>query len=114
MYIYTEEKTANSGTVTFTPLINGVPLFSSILFASASGVSNSLSALSSILCGISSIASDGTSVTFNCVGNASVLLGGNTLFPIDNKPIKCFIFGKENPNALPLLSNKYDGVFYKL
>lgn len=114
MYIYTEEKAANNGSVTFTPLINGIPLFSSIAFASASGISNTLSAASSVLTGISSIASDATSITFNCVGSTGILLGGVSLAAIDAKPIKCFILGKENPAALPLMQGKLDGVFYKV
>lgn|SRR6478609_369982 len=115
MYTYSEVKTCSAGLVTFSPAFKGVPLFSSITFASASGVSNSTSVTSTIVCGISSISTDNTSISFNCVTNAGVLLGGNTFSAADNKQIRCFIFGKENPAVIGLLTQSdIDGVFHKV
>jgi len=116
MYVYTETKNCSSGTVQFTPVTSkGIPLFSSITFASASGISGTTSALGAVLCGIAGIATDGTSVTFNCVANAGVLLGGNTFGLANGTAIRCFIIGKENPAAASSIGiQELDGIFYKI
>jgi len=113
MYIYCEDKTCTNGTVTFTPVVGGIPLFSEVLFASASGEVNSSAMQHTVLCGVQNLSA--TSVVFNCVAGTGILLGGTSLVAANNIKIRCFIVGKENPSVLSNLTNKWDGVtFYKV
>lgn len=112
MYIYCEDKTCSNGTVTFTPVVNGVPLFSNVVFAAASAVANTGTIQNTVWCGINTTSA--ASVTFNCVTGTGILLGGSSVAAANNVTVRCMILGVENSSIVGSLVGKFDGVFYKV